>query len=335
MKKIIKPVLMAVLATTVLVSGFSPAYAKSRNDFDIYLSSNKASEKASIDFEIKIKNDDLTLVGGKEVKITFPKKWDIPRKIDEDYVYVNGEEPKRVKVSGQTVTLILSNHNDGDKELEIEFEKDAGLTNPDKDDDEYTIKVSGDFQKTEKDKDGNEVKSIVSKSYESDEFEIKKKDPPKPEQKPEPQFITKTLEVSLQVGATTGYQKNIVNGSERGNLLVFESAPYIRGGSTLVPLRFVAEGLGLHVTYDNYSRSSTVNINGRNIKLTQGSKTALIDGVAVTLPVAPEVNNGRMMVPLRFLSESFGANVGWDATTQKITITKTTVDKVDIITYAS
>lgn len=34
-----------------------------------------------------------------------------------------------------------------------------------------------------------------------------------------------------------------------------------------------------------------------------------------------EIINGRTMLPLRFVTESLGATVGWDVATQTITIT--------------
>jgi hypothetical protein len=48
---------------------------------------------------------------------------------------------------------------------------------------------------------------------------------------------------------------------------------------------------------------------------------ASVDGKTVTLDVPPFIQQGRTMIPLRFVSESLEAEVSWEASTQKVTIT--------------
>jgi len=56
------------------------------------------------------------------------------------------------------------------------------------------------------------------------------------------------------------------------------------------------------------------------IQLTIGSKTATINGKDVTLDVPPMVVSGRTLVPLRFISESMGSTIVYDAPTRTIKI---------------
>lgn len=58
----------------------------------------------------------------------------------------------------------------------------------------------------------------------------------------------------------------------------------------------------------------------RKIEFIIGSKTARIDGKEVTMEQAPFVENGRTFVPLRMVSESFGAEVAWNQDTRGITV---------------
>jgi len=47
------------------------------------------------------------------------------------------------------------------------------------------------------------------------------------------------------------------------------------------------------------------------VAVTEASTTATVDGEQVTMPVAPENVNGRIMVPLRFVSSNLGYHVHW------------------------
>lgn len=48
------------------------------------------------------------------------------------------------------------------------------------------------------------------------------------------------------------------------------------------------------------------------IVLTIGSTTALVDGREVTLDVAPRIEQGRTLVPIRFIAEALGHRVDWE-----------------------
>jgi len=62
------------------------------------------------------------------------------------------------------------------------------------------------------------------------------------------------------------------------------------------------------------------------IKLQIGNKIAYVDGNELTLDVPPQIINGRTMVPVRFISEGLGAEVGWDGATKTVTITMDYID---------
>ena len=60
---------------------------------------------------------------------------------------------------------------------------------------------------------------------------------------------------------------------------------------------------------------------GTVIVLTIGTDVVTVDGKATSIDAAPEIINSRTFVPIRFISETFGADVEWLAETQGITIT--------------
>jgi hypothetical protein len=58
----------------------------------------------------------------------------------------------------------------------------------------------------------------------------------------------------------------------------------------------------------------------RLIRMKIGSTTAMAGSDTLTLPVAPVIKSGTTFVPLRFVSEAFGASVQWDSIFQLIDI---------------
>lgn len=98
--------------------------------------------------------------------------------------------------------------------------------------------------------------------------------------------------------------------------------PYIAGtGVTLVSMRVISEAFNAQVIWDGNTKSVTVNHEGKTIVVTIGSKTATVDGVKVELEAAPELTeNGFTMIPLRFISENLGAEVGYIHESQTITV---------------
>ena len=104
-----------------------------------------------------------------------------------------------------------------------------------------------------------------------------------------------------------------------------EMAPVIVEERTLVPLRAVSEALGCDVSWDADTKGITL-CDGSNLYFTwidkdhafKTSATALED--TTVMDVSPTIMNDYTMVPLRAISEMFGATVNWDGGTSTVTI---------------
>ena len=105
-----------------------------------------------------------------------------------------------------------------------------------------------------------------------------------------------------------------------GTISQLDQAPVIRSGRTLIPLRFIGESLGADIAWDETARSVTYTKGGQQIVLIIGEPQAWVNGVQVTLDTAPEILNGRTLVPLRFISENLGYSVIWEAETRSVTV---------------
>lgn len=96
--------------------------------------------------------------------------------------------------------------------------------------------------------------------------------------------------------------------------------PYVSSGSTLVPLRVITTAFGAVISWDSETQTVGLKYGSTSISLKIGSTTATVNGKSETLETAPELKNGTTMVPLRFLSEKFGAKVSFNEATSEIAI---------------
>jgi hypothetical protein len=124
--------------------------------------------------------------------------------------------------------------------------------------------------------------------------------------------------IVLQIGNLTF----TVNGTSK----TLDSPPVIKNGRTLVPLRAIAEVLGATIGWDSAAKRVILGLGSISLELWIGKSAAAVNGVSTPIDsantsVVPEIINGRTMLPLRFVTESLGATLGWDAGTQTITIT--------------
>jgi len=85
--------------------------------------------------------------------------------------------------------------------------------------------------------------------------------------------------------------------------------PEVKNHRTMVPLRVISENLGARV---NWSDSEIVlKRSNVNVVLKLNSNTAMKNGKKVPLDAKPYLKKNHVMVPLRFIAEMFGSNVGY------------------------
>lgn len=102
--------------------------------------------------------------------------------------------------------------------------------------------------------------------------------------------------------------------------------PYIENGTTMIPLRVVAETFGAYVDYNAPLKRVHITKNEDKVVLTIGeNKIEYIypnyDVKKSKALVAPIIKNGRTYVPLRAVFELFGMDVNWDQSTKTAHIT--------------
>ena len=105
-----------------------------------------------------------------------------------------------------------------------------------------------------------------------------------------------------------------------GKALKLDQPPVIQDGRTLVPLRAIFEALGAQVQWDAEAQSVIAEKRLDIISLVIGDNKLNINGDEKTLDVPAQIIEGRTMVPVRAISEAFGAKVDWNAATGTVTV---------------
>lgn len=138
-------------------------------------------------------------------------------------------------------------------------------------------------------------------------------------------FVGMTVVTPAQDGVvkpvvmTVGSTVYTIDGVE----MTMDVAPYIKDSRTYFPVRYVAQALGItadNVVWDGAQRTVTIFRANRIVQVTIGSTTMLVNGVPLTMDVAPEITAERTMLPIRFVAQGLGVNVNWDAATQTVTL---------------
>jgi hypothetical protein len=113
-----------------------------------------------------------------------------------------------------------------------------------------------------------------------------------------------------------------------GRAMLLDSPPVILEGRTLLPVRAIIEGLGGTAMWDAINQQVTVTLQSTTVVLWIGQQTARVNGELRPIDpdnslVVPRIVSSRTMLPIRFVAESLGCTVEWNATLRSVTVTLT------------
>ncbi len=90
-----------------------------------------------------------------------------------------------------------------------------------------------------------------------------------------------------------------------GEVIKTADPPIIEKGNIYLPIRAVSEALGYSMDYNSKTKIIDIKKNSFAIKLTVGSKNAIVNGKKILLDRAPYLVNGRAYVPETFIYTGF------------------------------
>lgn len=97
-----------------------------------------------------------------------------------------------------------------------------------------------------------------------------------------------------------------------GQQLQFEVPPKIINERTIVPMRTIVESMGATLEWNSINNLIIAKKGNFRIEMQINNKVMKMNDFDVTLDVAPQIIDGRTLVPVRAIAKSLNADVQWD-----------------------
>jgi phage baseplate assembly protein gpV len=235
-----------------------------------------------------------TMLEDDTITLTFPVGTVVPADLSRSFIRINGQIAEKVKVSSNKVTLTLP---EGllikkDAIITVLIEETAEIKNPKKDG-SYSLVVqtstgyfaiSAEYLVGDADSDaGNEGNRNNG-------------------------------EIVFKIDSKIAYKGN--------TRIDLDTAPTILENFTVVPLRALGDALGAETQYEDATRTVTVKYQDKVLVFYIDSKLVKVNDEWKVIDIAATLINNRVMIPARFVSESFGAAVVWEDETREVIISK-------------
>jgi len=128
-------------------------------------------------------------------------------------------------------------------------------------------------------------------------------------------FVVLTIVSLVAACAGTCFAAESSSGPDvrvNGRIVNFpDEKPFIKDGRTYIPVRFVAEALGADVSWSHEIQGAIIKKDNLELQLPIGSKTMTVmkngEITTVTMDAAAMKQNGRTLIPIRFVAEAMGA----------------------------
>ena len=148
-----------------------------------------------------------------------------------------------------------------------------------------------------------------------------KKSEDKPIDKDTKKPVEKTeTEVVLSIGSKDMNNKYNGIASKKG----MDVAPYIKNGRTMLPIRYIAEALGMGVTWDAKTRTVIIEDMFYRVEIPVNTNKIIVNGKTYTSDVKPEIKNNRTMLPIANIARALGLKDGediiWDNVKKQVVI---------------
>ena len=159
-----------------------------------------------------------------------------------------------------------------------------------------------------------------------------KKDKVKEEKAEEEKVVEKTPQV-FEASATINVGSNVFTKVNKNVTTTHQMdvAAYVKNGRVMLPLRYVAEALGLQVSWVPQTKTVIIWDLTQRVEIPIKSNKIIVNGVTYTSDVKPEINNSRTMLPIANIARALGlvdgSDIIWDPVMKQVKLTRRVISK--------
>ncbi|OFK79926.1 hypothetical protein HMPREF2800_04085 [Anaerosphaera sp. HMSC064C01] len=110
-----------------------------------------------------------------------------------------------------------------------------------------------------------------------------------------------------------------------------DAPAYVNGGRVMLPLRYVAEALGLQVSWVPETKTVIIWDLTQRVEIPVKSNRIIVNGITYTSDVKPEIKNERTMLPIANIARALGlidgSDIIWDQYNKQVTLTRKVLSK--------
>lgn len=129
------------------------------------------------------------------------------------------------------------------------------------------------------------------------------------------------VSIAAALGGGCNAATNDIKVTYDGKEIEFDVQPIIENDRVMVPMRQIFEEFGAKVKWDSETQTITSKKKSKTVTMTIGITDMTKNEETYTFDTAPEIKEGRTLVPIRAVSDLLGLNVEWDSDSQSVIIT--------------
>ena len=158
-----------------------------------------------------------------------------------------------------------------------------------------------------------------------DKEEEKAKEEEKVVEEKTPQVFEASATINVGSKVFTKVNKNVTTTHQ------MDVAAYVKNGRVMLPLRYVAEALGLQVSWVPETKTVIIWDLTQRVEIPIKSNKIIVNGVTYTSDVKPEINSSRTMLPIANVARALGlvdgSDIIWDPVMKQVKLTRRVISK--------
>ena len=158
-----------------------------------------------------------------------------------------------------------------------------------------------------------------------DKVKEEKEEEKKPVEERTPQVFEASATINVGSNVFTKVNKNVTTTHQ------MDVAAYVKNGRVMLPLRYVAEALGLQVSWVPETKTVIIWDLTQRVEIPIKSNKIIVNGVTYTSDVKPEIKNSRTMLPIANVARALGlidgSDIIWDPVMKQVKLTRRVISK--------